>query len=66
MERLQKVIANLGYTSRRNAEELIKQGKVKVNGQVITELGTKINPEKDKVEFDNKIVKEREKLDVQG
>ena len=35
MERLQKVIANLGYTSRRNAEELIKQGKVKVNGEVI-------------------------------
>ena len=33
MERLQKVIANLGYTSRRNAEELIKQGKVKVNGE---------------------------------
>ena len=42
MERLQKIIANLGYTSRRNAEELIKQGKVKVNGEDITELGTKV------------------------
>jgi 23S rRNA pseudouridine2605 synthase len=41
MERLQKVIANLGYCSRRKAEELIKEGKVKVNGQIITELGTK-------------------------
>ena len=42
MERLQKVIANLGYCSRRHAEELIKEGKVLVNGQVITELGTKV------------------------
>lgn len=42
MERLQKVIANSGYTSRRKAEELIISGKVKVNGEVITELGTKV------------------------
>lgn len=42
MERLQKVIANLGYTSRRNAEELIKSGKVKVNGEIVNELGTKV------------------------
>ena len=42
MERLQKVIANLGYTSRRHAEELISAGKVKVNGITITELGTKV------------------------
>lgn len=40
MERLQKVIANSGYCSRRKAEELIKQGNVKVNGKLITELGT--------------------------
>lgn len=40
MERLQKVIANSGYCSRRKAEELIKQGNVKVNGKIITELGT--------------------------
>ncbi len=43
MERLQKIIANSGYTSRRKAEELIKSGKVKVNGQIITELGTKVS-----------------------
>ncbi len=44
MERLQKVIANSGYTSRRNAEKLILDGKVSVNGDVITELGVKVNP----------------------
>lgn len=40
MERLQKVIANSGYCSRRKAEELIRQGNVKVNGKIIIELGT--------------------------
>lgn len=42
MERLQKVIANLGYCSRRHAEELIVKGEVTVNGEVVTELGTKV------------------------
>ena len=42
MERLQKVIAERGYCSRRKAEELIKIGRVKVNGEVITTLGTKV------------------------
>ncbi len=45
MERLQKVIASSGYTSRRKAEELIKEGKVKVNGEVVKELGTKVSYE---------------------
>lgn len=43
MERLQKVIANSGYTSRRNAEKLITLGRVSVNGDIITELGTKVS-----------------------
>lgn len=43
MERLQKVIANSGYTSRRKAEELIKQGLVRVNGKTIYELGFKVS-----------------------
>ncbi len=43
MERLQKVIANSGYCSRRKAEELIKCGKVFVNGEKVTELGTKVS-----------------------
>lgn len=47
MERLQKVIANSGYTSRRKAEELILNGKVRVNGKIIYELGTKVNENDD-------------------
>lgn len=43
MERLQKIIALSGYTSRRKAEELIKNGKVEVNGKIVTDLGTKAN-----------------------
>lgn len=41
MERLQKIIADYGYASRRKAEELIKSGRVKVNGKIVKELGTK-------------------------
>ena len=48
-ERLQKFLANQGVCSRRKAEEYILAGKVKVNGKVVTELGTKINPNKDKI-----------------
>lgn len=43
MERLQKVIANSGYCSRRKAEELISGGNVKVNGKIVTELGTSVD-----------------------
>jgi len=49
--RLQKYLANAGIASRRKSEEYILQGKVKVNGKIITELGTKVIPEKDIVEF---------------
>ena len=55
MERLQKVIAASGLTSRRKAEELIEQGKVKVNGKVVTELGTKVS-DKDRIEVNNQIL----------
>ena len=44
MERIQKVIAAYGYASRRKAEELIKKGKVMVNGNLVEELGFKVNP----------------------
>ncbi len=57
MERLNKFIASTGYCSRRKADELISQGKVKVNGQVVKELGRKIDPEKDKVEVEGKLLK---------
>ena len=55
MERLQKVIAASGVTSRRKAEELITAGKVKVNGEVVTELGTKVT-DKDRIEVDNVLI----------
>lgn len=51
--RLQKFLANNGVCSRRKAEEYILQGYVKVNGQVVTELGTKVNPEHDEIIFKN-------------
>ena len=50
-QRLQKVIANAGVTSRRKAEELIKTGRVTVNGEIVRELGTKVDP-KVKIEVD--------------
>ncbi|RNA69092.1 pseudouridine synthase [Alteribacter keqinensis] len=50
MERLQKVIAQAGVTSRRKAETLIEEGRVTVNGKMVTELGTKVDPHNDKVE----------------
>ena len=56
MERLQKVIANSGYCSRRKAEELIVKGRVKVNGEVITELGVKVSSD-DAISIDNKALK---------
>ena len=60
MERLQKVIAQAGIASRRKAEELILEGKVKVNGEVIKELGTKVS-ESDKVEVNNKPIEKETK-----
>ncbi|HET6145404.1 MAG TPA: S4 domain-containing protein [Candidatus Acidoferrales bacterium] len=49
-ERLQKIIARAGIASRRHAEDLIRSGQVRVNGVVVTELGAKADPEKDRVE----------------
>ncbi|WP_026700181.1 pseudouridine synthase [Salibacterium aidingense] len=53
MERLQKVIANAGVTSRRKAETFIEEGRVKVNGKIVRELGSKVSAHKDTVEVDN-------------
>ena len=55
MERLQKVIASFGYASRRKAEDLIRKQKVMVNGEVVTELGTKVSPS-DVISIDGVII----------
>ena len=54
MERLQKVLARAGVASRRASEELILAGRVRVNGRVVTELGTKVDAHKDRVEVDGR------------
>lgn len=59
--RLQKYLAECGIASRRKCEEYIIQGKVEVNGKIITELGTKIDFEKDKIKFNNKEIKPEKK-----
>ena len=53
-ERLQKIISGAGITSRRKAEELIVQGRVSVNGHTIRELGSKADPDRDKIRVDGK------------
>ena len=57
MERLQKIISQAGIASRRESETLITEGRVSVNGKVVTELGTKVDPTKDKVRVDGKPIR---------
>src|SRR5438105_3547423 len=54
LERIQKIIARAGVSSRRAAEELVTGGRVRVNGLIVTELGSKADPYKDKIEVDGK------------
>ena len=56
LERLNKLISQAGIASRRAAEELIKNGEVTVNGQIITELGTKADPAKDHIKVRGKLI----------
>ncbi len=58
--RLQKYLSSSGIASRRKCEEYIKSGLIKVNGEVVTTLGTKINPEKDIVYFKDREIKKKE------
>ncbi|WP_138443029.1 pseudouridine synthase [Sinomonas susongensis] len=60
--RLQKVMANAGVASRRVCEELIEQGRVEVNGQIVTELGSRVNPETDVIHVDGVRVQTNEHL----
>ncbi len=54
VERLQKVLARAGVASRRNAEQLIADGRVRVNGRIVTEMGLKVDSYRDKVEVDGR------------
>src|SRR5215475_2860495 len=56
LERLQKIIAAAGIASRRKAEELIRSGRVQVNGQTVTELGSKADPAKDHIRVNGKLL----------
>lgn len=60
--RLQKYLAEAGIASRRKCEEYITDGRIKVNGKIINELGTKVNPEKDEIYFDDKKIENKEEL----
>lgn len=55
-ERLQKILASAGVASRRKAEELILAGRVQVNGEVVTELGTRHDPDRDHIKVDGKLL----------
>ncbi len=56
LERLQKIIARAGVASRRKAEELIRQGRVTVNGRQVTELGVKADPHRDHIKVDGRLL----------
>src|ERR1039457_1626688 len=62
LERLQKILAQAGVTSRRRAEELIEQGRVRVNGKIVTELGTKADSGRDHIRVDGKLLQGAERL----
>ena len=61
LERLQKIIAHAGIASRRHAEQLILSGQVRVNGKTVTELGTKADPSRDKIEAAGRTVESEER-----
>ncbi len=62
LERLQKILSQAGVASRRKAEEMIEQGRVQVNGKVITELGTKADASRDHIRVDGKLLHGAERL----
>jgi 23S rRNA pseudouridine2605 synthase len=59
LERLQKILSQAGIASRRHAEEMIVAGRVMVNGQVVTQLGSKADAGRDHIRVDGKLLKGR-------
>jgi 23S rRNA pseudouridine2605 synthase len=62
LERLQKILAQAGVASRRHAEEMIEQGRVQINGKVVTVLGTKADAGRDHIRVDGKLLQGAERL----
>src|SRR5689334_25314443 len=62
MVRLQKYLAEAGVASRRASEQIITEGRVAVNGKLVRELGTKVDPKHDRVVVDGQLVKPRRKI----
>ena len=62
LERVQKILAKAGISSRRKAEELILGGLVQINGQLVTELGTKADPGRDHIRVDGKLLQGSERI----
>ena len=62
LERLQKILSQAGIASRRHAEEMIAQGRVQVNGKVVTELGSKADSQRDHIRVDGKLIHGAERL----
>jgi len=60
LERLQKIIAHAGFASRREAETMIREGRVTLNGRVVTELGTKADADRDHIKVDGKLITQAE------
>src|SRR2546425_651694 len=56
-ERLQKILAHAGVASRRHAEEMIQSGRVSVNGHIVSELGSKADPDEDVIKVDGKKIR---------
>ena len=61
MERLHKLMARCGVASRRKCEEMIKEGRVSVNGITVTQPGSQADPEKDRIAVDGKEIKNTRK-----
>jgi 23S rRNA pseudouridine2605 synthase len=62
LERLQKILSQAGVASRRHAEEMITEGRVQVNGKVVSELGSKADPTRDHIRVDGKLLQGAERL----
>lgn len=62
MERLQKVMAHAGVASRRKSEDIIAEGRVMVNGETVTEMGFKVDPEVDVIEVDGELISKEKRI----